>query len=91
MAYGVSGRLGWSATAAYVGARGDLDTDAFPAKRVRLGDYALGSVRLGWDLGRGVEAYGRVANAFGSDYEDVLGYRTPGRTVHAGLRLRLGS
>ncbi|HEX9933066.1 MAG TPA: TonB-dependent receptor, partial [Allosphingosinicella sp.] len=91
IAFGEAGRLSWSATAAYVGARDDLDTDPIPAQRVRLGGYVLGSLRLGWALGRGVEAFGRVANAFAADYQDVFGYETPGRTVHAGLRFRLGS
>ena len=91
IASGQVGRLGWSATAAYVGERDDLETDVFPAQRVRLGDYVLGSIRVGWKLTEALEAYARIENAFGSDYQDVIGYGTPGRTVHAGLRIRLGS
>jgi vitamin B12 transporter len=90
IAFGEAGRLSWGATLSWVGARLDVDFDAFPA-RVRLGDYALGSLRLGWRLGHGLEAYGRVENAFDADYQDVVGYNTPGRTVHAGVRLRFGA
>ncbi|MEA2283923.1 MAG: hypothetical protein QOK21_4530, partial [Solirubrobacteraceae bacterium] len=31
----------------------------------------------------------RVENAFDARYQDVVGYATAGRTVYAGLRLRL--
>ena len=90
LGFGEAGRLSWGAGLSWVGARDDLDFDAFPAERVRLGDYALSSLRVGWRLGDGLEAYGRVENAFDADYQDVAGYNTPGRTVHAGLRLRFG-
>jgi vitamin B12 transporter len=74
----------------YVGPREDTDFEVFPARRVRLDDYVLGSVRLGWNLTRDIQAFARVENLFDADYEDVFGYNTAGRTVHAGLRLRLG-
>ncbi|MEA3015892.1 MAG: vitamin transporter [Sphingomonadales bacterium] len=88
IALGEAGRLSWSASLAYVGARTDDDFDTF--QRVRLDDYVLGSARVGWRLRNGLEAYARVENAFDADYQDVVGYNTAGRTIHAGLRLRLG-
>ncbi|HEX8654971.1 MAG TPA: TonB-dependent receptor [Allosphingosinicella sp.] len=88
IALGEAGRLSWSASLAYVGARTDDDFDFF--QTVRLHDYLLGSARLGWRLTGGLEAYARVENAFDADYQDVVGYNTLGRTVHAGLRFRLG-
>lgn len=87
------GRLGplrWGASLAYVGKRGDTDFDPVPAQRVTLDDYALASLYLGWRLSQFVDLYVRAENALDSDYRDVVGYDTPGRTVHAGLRLRLG-
>jgi vitamin B12 transporter len=90
IALGERGRARWSATLAYVGARTDQDFDAFPARRVRLDDYLLGSLRVGWRIAGGLEAYVRAENALDADYQDVAGYRTAGRTVHAGLRVRLG-
>jgi vitamin B12 transporter len=87
-AFGRGGRLSWSASLAYVGARTDTDFDLF--QTVRLGAYGLASARLGWRLTGGLEAYARVENALDEDYRDVAGYATSGRTVHAGLRLRFG-
>lgn len=91
IATGSTGPLHVAASIAYVGKRFDTNFDVFPAQRVTLGDYVLASLDVGWELREGVEAYARVENAFNGDYQDVFGYATPGRTVHAGLRLRLGS
>jgi vitamin B12 transporter len=90
LAAGTSGRLSWGASAAYVGARQDSDFEVFPARRVRLGDYLLASANVGWRLSDRLEAFARAENAFAADYQDAFRYETPGRTVHAGLRLRLG-
>jgi vitamin B12 transporter len=87
-AQGEVGKVSWGATLAYVGARRDTDFESFPPKTVRLGDYVLGSLQLGWRFAKGMEMFVRAENAFDSRYQDVLGYRTQGRTVHAGLRLR---
>ncbi|HYD38681.1 MAG TPA: TonB-dependent receptor, partial [Allosphingosinicella sp.] len=88
-----SGRRGpftWGATLAYVGERGDTDFDAFPARPVTLDDYVLASARFAWRISKRLEAYVRTENLFDADYQDVVGYRTAGRTAYAGLRLRLG-
>jgi vitamin B12 transporter len=37
-----------------------------------------------------IELFGRVHNAFDADYEDVVGYRTQGRSAYAGLRISGG-
>ncbi|CAA9522921.1 MAG: hypothetical protein AVDCRST_MAG39-2645 [uncultured Sphingomonadaceae bacterium] len=74
---------------AYVGARVDQDFDLFPAPRVRLDDYLLGTVHVALELLPGVALYGRVENAFDARREDAFHYATEGRTVHAGLRLGL--
>lgn len=75
---------------AYNGSRRDTDFDLLPAQTVRLDEYVLASLRIGWRLHPGVEAYARVENAFAADYQEVVGYNTAGRSVHAGLRLSLG-
>ena len=85
------GRLGafsWGATVAYVGERTDIDYDLF--QRVTLGDHVLASATLAYEISPLLELYGRIENAFHADYQDVAGYNTPGRTVYAGIRLRLG-
>ena len=89
-ASGTRGRLTRGAAITNVGKRLDTDFDQFPAQRVTLGDYLLASARLGWRLTDSVEAYGRVENGLDAEYQDVVGYNTPGRTVYAGLRIRLG-
>jgi vitamin B12 transporter len=76
---------------AYVGARRDTDFDSFPARRVTLEDYALASLRIGYQVTPSLEAYGRIENGLDADYQDVFGYKVAGRTIYAGLRLRLGS
>jgi vitamin B12 transporter len=90
IAYGEARRIRWGASLAYVGSRRDTDFDQFPAASVRLGDYALASANFAYRLGAGLEAYVRAENAFDADYQDVVGYNTPGRTIHAGLRVALG-
>jgi vitamin B12 transporter len=84
-----TGRLGpmeLGASLAYVGRRRDA---VFP-KDATLGDYLLASAKIGYRITPALEAYARVENAFDADYQDAFGYNTPGRTVYAGLRIRLG-
>lgn len=88
--HGQSGRLRYGTALSYVGERRDIDFEQFPAADVTLDEYLLSSLRVGWELVPGVEAYGRIENGFDADYQDVFGYATPGRTVHAGLRVALG-
>ena len=88
-AAGERGRLRYGASLAYVGARTDTDFDVF--RTVRLDAYALASARVAWRLTEELEAYVRVENALDDEYQDVAGYATAGRTVHAGVRLRFGS
>jgi vitamin B12 transporter len=85
-----AGRLVAGASLAYVGKRGDSDFDAFPAIPVTLGDYVLANLRVAYRLSHALELFGRVENAADSDYREVFGYNSQGRSVHAGLRLRLG-
>jgi vitamin B12 transporter len=85
-----AGRLMLGASLSYVGKRGDSDFDPFPAVRVTLQDYVLANVRVAYRLSDRFELFGRVENAADSDYREVFGYNSQGRSVHAGLRVRLG-
>jgi vitamin B12 transporter len=89
-AAGEAGRLKWGVSGAYVGGRTDDDFDFFPARTVTLHPYLLTSAQAGWRLRRGLEAYVRAENAFDAHYQDVIGFHTPGRTIYAGFRVRLG-
>jgi vitamin B12 transporter len=90
---GKRGRL--SATLRYVGDRDDLDFAAYPAVRVTLPSYVrtdvAGELRVWGGSGTApiVALTGRVENVFGTEYTEVFGFRTPGRTVAIGLRARL--
>jgi len=90
VAHGAAGRFRWGASLAYVGARRDSDFDSFPATLVRLDDYLLASLSLAWRVAPQLELYARAENGFDADYQDVVGYNTPGRTVHAGVRVAVG-
>ena len=61
------------------------DFDLFQ-RAVRLSAYWLGGARLAYGAPR-VELFARVANAFDANYQDVVGYRTEGRSAYAGSAL----
>jgi vitamin B12 transporter len=83
-------RLSYGASIAYSGERFDTDFDQFPAARVRLDPYWQAGARVAYRVHRGIELFGRVANAFDADTQEVVGYRTEGRSAYAGVRLALG-
>lgn len=87
--YGV-GRVTLGGSIAYVGGRRDTDFDQFPALPVRLHDYALAAARIAYAITPNIEAFGRIENAFDSNYRDVVGYATQGRGVFGGLRVKIG-
>ena len=87
---GSRGRLSYGAAVAYTGAHLDTNFDVFPSQRVRLAAYWLASARIAYRVADPVELHLRAANAFDDDYQDVVGYRTAGRSVHGGIRFALG-
>ena len=87
---GALGRLTYGAAVAYTGERIDTNFDLIPSPQVRLDQYWLASLRLAYRIADPVEIHVRVANAFDGDYQDVFGYRTEGRSIHAGLRFAIG-
>ncbi len=87
---GARGRLSYGAAVASTGAHLDTDFEVFPAQRMRLSSYWLANARIAYRLIDAVDLHLRVANAFDDRYQDVVGYRTEGRSIHAGIRLALG-
>jgi vitamin B12 transporter len=87
MADGAIGKLSYGASIAYVGRRIDTDFDLFPAQRVTLDAYWLAGGRVAYDVTPSVQLFARIANAFDDKYQDVVGYRTEGRSGFVGLRL----
>jgi vitamin B12 transporter len=53
-----------------------------------LDDYTLINLTASYRVTDAAEAYLRVENVTDQDYQTVLGYNTPGRSIHAGLRTR---
>ena len=84
---GTVGNFTYGGSIAYVGRRADTDFDTF--QRVSLSPYWLAGARLAYAVRPGVEVFGRIANAFDDRYQDVVGYRTEGRSAYAGLRLAI--
>ena len=84
---GASGLFSYAASIAYTGARSDENFDVFPSQMVRLSSYWLSSARIAFAVNQRVELFARAANAFNERYQDVFGYRTEGRSLHAGIRL----
>jgi vitamin B12 transporter len=52
--------------------------------------YAVVDVGGAYRIARGVETFARVLNLFDRDYEEVLGFPSPGRTAFAGVRVGIG-
>ncbi|MYG14033.1 MAG: TonB-dependent receptor [Gammaproteobacteria bacterium] len=71
----------------FVGSRDDLSFASWPATRVRLGDYQLLRLSAAFQITDRLEVSGRLENGLDDDYEDVLGYQTPGRAAYFGVRL----
>ena len=74
---------------AAVGEQYDNDFSAYPAIRRRLDSYLLVHGGLDFRVSSGARIYLQVENAFDAVYEEVFGYRNPGRRVVAGCTLRL--
>ncbi len=62
-----------------------------PAEIVTLDDYWLLDATIGLDINPNTNVYLRGSNLLDEKYEQVYGYRTPGRSIYAGLRLSFGS
>ena len=84
---GETGRWIYAAAVTLTGARRDFDFDVFPALPVRLNPYALVNSRLAWRASDRIELFVRGSNLLDRRYQDVAGYRTEGRGLHAGIRL----
>ncbi|HEX6866193.1 MAG TPA: TonB-dependent receptor, partial [Caulobacteraceae bacterium] len=64
----------------------DLDPSTFA--RSRRDGFVTADAAAAWALGAGVELTARIENLTGEDYQEVLGYGEPGRSVFVGFRYR---
>ena len=66
-----------------------VDSDINTFARTTLDAYTLARLALSWRLTDAMRLTLRVENLFDADYELVDGYNTAGRSVFAGVQLRL--
>ena len=84
-------RGGATLTVRYNGEQKDLayiDCNSWDPVRVTLDDFVLVNLAADWKLSDALSAYGRIENLLDTDYQEVFGFRTPGRAAYAGLRAR---
>ena len=75
------------AAAHLVGRQQDFSFATFPAQQVRLEGYQLLRAAAAFQVTANIELSLRLENLLDEDYEDVLGYQTPGRAAYFGVRL----
>jgi vitamin B12 transporter len=82
---------GWQigAELTHRGGRTDRDFAQFPSPIVDLEAYRTVRVTTSYDVTPGVRLFGRVENLTDKRYDDPLGFRTPGLSAFAGVRLSM--
>ena len=73
----------------YAGERDDKDFSQFPVQRVKLNGYSIVNLAASYKIFEFLQLYARVENLFDTDYEEVLGYATPGLSGYAGIKIGL--
>ncbi|HSG08992.1 MAG TPA: TonB-dependent receptor [Longimicrobiales bacterium] len=73
-----------------VGRRDDRDFSVYPAERVALPRYVTVNVGMEAPLGSVFVLSLRGENLLNQRYEEVLGFRAPGRGVYVGARVAMG-
>lgn len=87
---GYRARHSVSLTALHTGARSDRDFSAFPARPVTLAPFTRLDASVALDAGRllrGSHVTLRGENVANKRYENVYGFRTPGRILLAGVAI----
>ncbi|WP_158581911.1 TonB-dependent receptor plug domain-containing protein [Sphingomonas edaphi] len=85
---GEAGRWTYGASLTFVGRHRDR-RDSAPYDLVNLQSYWLANARAAYAINETVQLSVRLANMIGNQNQDLVGYRTEGRTIHAGLRFAL--
>lgn len=66
--------------------RSEDSVDSLFGAPVALENYDVVDLSASFDLNRIFNAYVRIDNATDTDYEEVLGYNTAGRSIYVGIR-----
>ena len=85
------GRAGVNLNLSYTGSQTDrvFLPPSYQGQTVALDDYLLVNLTGSYRFTERFELYLRADNLADEDYLNVAGYRTPGRSVHLGIRLGL--
>ena len=85
-------RANLTVVADYNGSSTDIFFPPFPAPSeiVSLENYWLLDLTASYYINHNTNIFVRANNLLDEDYEQVLGYRTPGRSAYAGVRVSFG-
>ena len=67
----------------FVGARND---DAANTPALRSGSFGVVNLSASYDATKNVQVFGRIDNLFNQDYEEILSFGTPIRSVYGGVK-----
>jgi vitamin B12 transporter len=81
------GELTLSLTGRYVGERQDLDPLTF--LRADNDEFFVGDLAATWQASSTVAPYVRIGNLLDEQYEEVLGFPSPGRSLVVGMEVEL--
>ena len=87
--YAVQERTNINLNVSYNGSQYDLFFPPFPqpSEQRKLDGYTLVNLAASYQVTNRVQVYGRIENLFDEQYEDVLGFNTPGIGAFVGVRL----
>ena len=88
----LSGRASMNLNLSYTGSQTDqvFLPPIYAPETVELADYLLVNLTGRYRATRRLELYVRAENLFDEAYVNVVGYRSPGRSIHAGVRMTTG-
>jgi vitamin B12 transporter len=89
--YEVNDRLSFDVNGLFVGKRFDNDFSTFPATRTSLGSYVIVNLAVEYKITPQAAIYARVDNLFDREYEEVLGFGTPGVSAFGGIKVNFAA
>ena len=84
--YSISNEINLNANLIYTGSRYDMDYSTWPAQRKILNKYTKIDLTAYYDIYENLQFFSRIENLTNQDYEDVIGYGTPERSVYLGFK-----
>jgi vitamin B12 transporter len=78
----------FAANMVYVGKRDDFDFTVYPPK-VETPSFNTYSLTVSVPLNIGLSIFGKITNLFDKEYEEIVGYPSPGRRFQIGIRYKI--